>query len=318
MRTDETRLPDPVHVVIDGATIATSVLEPEGPSAGDVVLCHGTPWSSRVWAQVARRLRVTHRVHLWDMPGYGRSTMDAGALVDLPAQSARLAQLLAHRGLDRPHVVAHDVGGAVALGAHLMHGAEYADLFLWDTVTLDPWGSPFFRLVADHPDVFPQLPPALHAALVREYVSGASRHRLDAATTDVLAEPWLDEVGQRAFYRQVAALRPEDTRPVAARLGEVRCEVGVGWGAEDPWVPVEQAARLRALLPGDAPVVELAGVAHLAPLEAPRAVAGTLDAWLSRSRESLTGDAASAETGSPVVAGHLPPGGGSGMSSSGL
>ncbi|ACZ21438.1 predicted hydrolase or acyltransferase of alpha/beta superfamily [Sanguibacter keddieii DSM 10542] len=295
MHLHEPHLPDPVPVVIDGASIATYVLEPDGPSAGDVVLCHGTPWSSRVWAQVARRLSATHRVHLWDMPGYGRSTMDAGTPVGLPTQSVRLARLLSHWGLDRPHVVAHDVGGAVALGAHLLHGAEYADLFLWDAVTLDPWGSPFFRLVADHPDVFPQLPPALHAALVREYVSGASRHRLDAATTDVLVEPWLDEDGQRAFYRQVAALRPEDTRPVAARLGEVRCEVGVGWGAEDPWVPVEQAGRLRALLPGDVPVVELDDVGHLAPLEAPGAVHHALDAWLSTGRESLTLDPGAAE-----------------------
>ena len=280
MPTPETQLPDPVHVHLDGTTIATYTLEPDQPSNGDVVLCHGTPWSSRVWAPVARRLSTTHRVRLWDMPGYGRSTMDAAVSVDLRAQAGRLAQLVAHWGLDRPHVVAHDVGGAVALGAHLLDHTEYASLSLWDAVTLDPWGSPFFRLVAQHPGVFPRLPAALHAALVREYVAGASRHQLDAGTTDVLVAPWLDERGQAAFYRQVAALRPEDTRPVADRLAEVRCDVHVGWGAQDPWVPVEQAARLRTLLPGDAAVVRLPEVGHLAPLEAPVAVADALVEWL--------------------------------------
>ncbi|MCT2582868.1 alpha/beta fold hydrolase [Actinophytocola gossypii] len=269
----------PVPVMIDGASIATYVLEPERPPVGDVVLCHGTPWSAQVWAEVARHLSAGHRVFLWDMPGYGRSTKDPAVPVDLPAQVARFAALLSHWGLDTPHVVAHDIGGAVALGAHLLHGAEYAGLFLWDVVTLDPWGSPFFRLVADHPDVFSALPAALHGALVKEYVAGAARHQLSTARVDALARPWLGETGQPAFYRQIAALSPEHTRPVVERLGHVRCPVGIGWGTRDPWLPVDQAFELRALLPGTPPVTELADVGHLAPVEAPSAVSSALDEW---------------------------------------
>ncbi|WP_274910956.1 alpha/beta fold hydrolase [Streptomyces sp. WZ-12] len=280
--TRESPLPEPVHVTVDGASIATYVLTPEDRTpVRDVVFCHGTPWSSEVWAEAARHLSGSHRVFMWDMPGYGRSTKDPAMPVDLASQMSRFARLLAHWGLERPHVVAHDIGGAVALGAHLLHDTEYAGLFLWDVVTLDPWGSPFFRLVADHADVFTKLPAALHAALVKEYIAGAARHQLTPAWVDALSQPWCGASGQPAFYRQIAALRPVHTRPVVERLRQVRCAVTIGWGEQDPWIPVDQATRLQDLLPGSPPVITLGEVGHLAPVETPSRVCRALGDWLA-------------------------------------
>ncbi|MET9758272.1 alpha/beta hydrolase [Streptomyces sp. NPDC006372] len=282
MSTRESRLPDPVHITVDGTRVATYVLAPERRAPlGDVVLCHGTPWSSQVWADAARHLSSKYRVFLWDMPGYGRSPKDPEVPVDLASQMSRFSQLLACWGLDRPHVVGHDIGGAVALGAHLFHEREYASLFLWDVMTLDPWGSPFFRLVADHVDVFSEMPAPLHTALVKEYIAGAARHQLTADWVDVLSQPWLGALGQPAFCRQIAALRTEHTRPIVERLQQVSCPVTIGWGEQDPWIPVGQAAQLRDLLPGDPPVITLSDVGHLAPVETPLRVSHALGDWLA-------------------------------------
>ncbi|MBB6565184.1 pimeloyl-ACP methyl ester carboxylesterase [Kribbella sandramycini] len=269
---------EPEFVDIGGARTATYVLTPDGESAGDVVLCHGTPWSAQVWAEVAWRLSCSHRVFLWDMPGYGRSPKNAP--VDLCTQMRRFATLVSHWGLDQPHVVAHDIGAAVALGAHLLHDVDYADLFLWDAVVLDPWGSPFFRLVAQHADVFSQLPAALHTALLDEYISGAANDRLTITWLDTLTRPWRGATGQPAFYRQIAALTPTHTRPLTARLSRTRCPVRIGWGAEDPWLPLKQAYNLQSQFPGTPKVIELKDVGHLAPVEAPQAVAHAIGEWL--------------------------------------
>ncbi|NLU82545.1 alpha/beta hydrolase [Rhodococcus sp. HNM0569] len=276
-------LPDPVFVDLDGASVATYVLEPEsGRSRGDVVFCHGTPWSAAVWARIAHATARDHRVFLWDMPGYGASTMSASVPVDLVAQRRRFARLLEMWSLERPWVVAHDIGGAVALGTHLLESAEYAGLYLLDVVMLEPWGSPFFRLVAENEDVFVRIPVALHAALVREYIAGAECGELDPETLDALAAPWCGVDGRAAFYRQIARLTPRHTRPIAAVLGEVRCPTRIGWGADDPWIPVEQASRLRDLLPGAPEVAVFAGAGHLTPLAACGAVARELAQWLER------------------------------------
>ncbi|WP_040510368.1 alpha/beta fold hydrolase [Gordonia soli] len=273
-------LPEPTYLTVDGVAVATWVLGPTAGAVDDVVMCHGTPWSAQVWAGIAHHLSRDRRVFLWDMPGYGRS-IDPGAPLDLATQMARFAQLQTLWGASRPHIVAHDIGGAVALGAHLLHGSEYKSLFLWDIVTLDPWGSPFFRLVADNAAVFERLPAALHTALVREYIAGAGNHLLSDEWLDRLCRPWIDEVGQTTFYRQIAALRPEHTRPLVDRLSKVRCRTRVGWGADDPWIPVEQAGRLRELLPDDPEVVVLDGVGHLAPVQAPTEVGAAISDWLA-------------------------------------
>ncbi|MBY4127416.1 alpha/beta hydrolase [Rhodococcus fascians] len=281
MATDRVDLSEPIFVSVGGDAVATYELGPEAaePSA-DVVFCHGTPWSAQVWAQAARHLSIGHRVFLWDMPGYGRSAMGPEVRTDLLTQMSRLAMLLDHWRLERPFVVAHDIGGAVALGAHLIHGREYSRVYLWDVVTLDPWGSEFFRLVADNAEVFTALPPPLHAALVSEYIAGAAHQRLDPTIVAMLAEPWMLDEGQPAFYRQIAELRPEHTRPIVDALPRVRCHTSIGWGRQDPWIPVEQAYRLQDLLPGHSRVITLPDVGHLSPLEAPVLVQQALDVWL--------------------------------------
>ncbi|WP_156225993.1 alpha/beta fold hydrolase [Pseudactinotalea suaedae] len=276
-------LPQPETVRVDGADIAAYVIKPEhGAAAADVVLCHGTPWSAAAWLPLVRALATRYRVFLWDMPGYGASIGDGDQQhVDLLHQQRRLAALLDHWGLDRPHVLAHDIGGAVALGAHLLTSRDLASLYLLDVVVLDPWGSPFFRLVGDHEAVFAALPANLHAALVHEYIAGAGGAGLDTAWVDELARPWCSPRGQRAFYRQIAQLRPEHTRLLVARLDQVRCPVRIGWGERDPWIPRAQATELASRLPGTVEVFSFPDAGHLVPLEAADALARDVLTWLT-------------------------------------
>ncbi|UVI35236.1 alpha/beta fold hydrolase [Brevibacterium spongiae] len=310
----------------DGAEAVTTTIEPTGTDnrqcrLGEVIICHGTPWSSRMWLPLAREIARHHRVRLWDMPGYGESIpgarttwpsgdedhtneqsvtplTEAAPALDLITQRRRLAELIEYWEVSNPHVIAHDIGGAVALGAHLLEECDFASLFLLDVVTLDPWGSPFFRLVAENEAVFAALPSPLHGALVREYIAGASgpgdpadatdlggplrpadRNLSDAHLTE-LTTPWCTEAGQPAFYRQIAALSPAHTAPIVDRLGEVRCPVRIGWGEDDPWIPVEQTDRLARALPGEPEVTRFPRSAHLVPLEAPQDLLAEVTAWL--------------------------------------
>lgn len=265
----------------DGTVVATQVIEPtsDEDSLGDIVICHGTPWSSRMWLPLARELSLHHRVFLWDMPGYGDSIAEVAVAVDLITQGRRLAELMTVWDVQCPQVIAHDIGGAVALGAHLFGGCEFASLYLLDIATLSPWGSPFFRLVADNESVFTSLPRQLHRALVTEYIAGAGGEGLGRSSVEALTAPWCTAAGQPAFYHQIASLRPEHTDPIVNRLGEVRCSTRIGWGVDDPWIPAEQAERLARTLPGNPKVTLFPGAGHLVPLEAPSSLATEVGAW---------------------------------------
>jgi pimeloyl-ACP methyl ester carboxylesterase len=244
-----------------------------------VVFCHGTPWSSALWAPFAEALATQFRVYLWDMPGYGQSSKDAEHRVSLDVQGQLFADLLQHWGLDEPHVVAHDYGGAVSLRAHLLHGARYGSLALVDVVALAPWGSEFFRLVRDHADVFTALPPAVHEGALRAYIEGASHPGLGAGELEMLVHPWRGSAGQPAFYRQIAQADQAYTDEVEPLYPSVDLPVLIAWGTEDTWIPVDRAHRLAQLIPG-ARLELIEGAGHLIQLDAPIALATSLHRWL--------------------------------------
>jgi pimeloyl-ACP methyl ester carboxylesterase len=214
------------------------------------------------------------------MPGYGQSSKDPEHRVSLDVQGELLADLLGYWGLEAPHVVAHDYGGAVALRARLLHGSNYASLLLADVVALGPWGSEFFRLVREHPDVFSNLPPAIHEGAVRAYIAGAALRGLTSEQADMLTSPWIGDTGQAAFYRQIAEADEAYTDELEPNYPELELPVLVVWGRDDAWIPVEQAYRLVELIPG-AQLVVYGSAGHLIQIDQPVRLATTLHRWLT-------------------------------------
>jgi pimeloyl-ACP methyl ester carboxylesterase len=245
------------------------------------VFCHGTPWSAALWEPIADALSIDHTVYLWDMLGYGTSTMAEGQDVSLAAQGQLLADLVDHWQLPMPpHVVAHDYGGAVSLRAHLLHGVPYRSVVLVDVVALAPWGSEFFQLVAENTSVFARVPALLHEALVRAYIAEAAHRPLAPTASNMLTAPWLGATGQAAFYRQIAQADQRYTDEIEPLYGRMNLPVLVVWGTEDRWIPAGQGRRLADLIPGaDLRLVPEAG--HLIQLDAPEALMGILQRWLS-------------------------------------
>lgn len=243
-----------------------------------LVLLHGTPWSSALWGPTARALAGRFTVYLWDMPGYGASSKDPAHTVDLATQGELFAALLSHWGLERPHVIAHDFGGAVALRARLLHGARYRSLCLVDVVALSPWGSPFFTLVREHAEVFAQLPPAVHRGAVTAYIRGASHRGLREEDLAMLVEPWTGPDGQAAFYRQIAQADERYTDEVEPAYRTITEPTHIVWGAQDTWIPPDRAERLHRMIPHSSTAL-IEGAGHLVQLDAPAELAAELTRW---------------------------------------
>jgi pimeloyl-ACP methyl ester carboxylesterase len=248
-----------------------------------VVMCHGTPFSSRIWWPFAEGLSADHTVYVWDMPGYGASSKAAEHRVDLGVQGELLADLIAEWGLERPHVVAHDVGGAVSLRAHLVHGARYRSLMLVDVVAIPPTGSPFFEFVQRHPGVMAELPAYVHRAILAAYIQGASHRGLRADDLNELVAPWTTEEGQAAFYRQIEQTDERFLEEIEPRLGGIDIPVRIVWGADDAWIPPETAQRVCDLIPS-ATLRLVEGASHLIHYDAPVALADELRRWLACNR----------------------------------
>ena len=261
-----------------------------GPPAGQpLILIHGTPWSSRLWAPFALALSRYYHVHLFDNPGYGISqtlgsgTEEQGNDGPLVKQAEVFAALYSHWGFPGkgrnegaaiPHVIAHDNAGLVSLRAYLEHGCRYRSLTLVDVVAVGPWGLPFFKLVAENMDVFHQIPPQLFEGIVRGYIKGAAYKPLTMENEDMLLKPWIgkDGPGQDGFLRQMkqaSTRRSSDVEERYHALGDAGVPVKIVWGKDDQWVPCERAEKLRGLIGGKTEIAIVEEAGHLIQLDQP-------------------------------------------------
>lgn len=265
-------------------TVKTSAGAVAAGSAGrgpPLVLAHGWPWSSFSWHRIIPDLASRYHVHWYDMPGYGRSDKGTAQRTSLDVQAQVFAEMLAHWRLGQPMVVAHDMGGAATLRAHLLLDCEFDRYVLMNVVAMRPWGSEFFGHVGRHVQAFLGLPPHIHRAVVEAYIKGAIVHEVEPGDVEKLVEPWLSEAGRVSFYRQFVQADEKYTAEVEPMFGSIRCPVKIIWGEDDPWIPLQRGKSLHALIP-QASFETLAGVGHLPQLEAPHLVFERLHTFLSR------------------------------------
>ncbi|TPJ30829.1 alpha/beta hydrolase [Mesorhizobium sp. B2-7-2] len=258
----------------NGDEIAWGVIG-EGPPA---VVMHGSPFSSLVWRRIVPWLARHRRVFYYDMLGYGRSTKPEGDVLH-GAQNSLFAALVNHWGAEQPDIVAHDFGGSVALRAHLLDGVDYRSLVLIDPVAISPQGSALVQAAKAHGEVFARLPSYVHEAILRAYISAAVKRTLAEEEMRLYLDPWLEEEGQKAFWRQIAQMDDKYSEEVERRYGEIRCPVTILWGAEDEFIPLKDGEELARRIP-NASFTVISNAKHLVQEDAPEAiVAAVLDVW---------------------------------------
>ncbi|MGW6567739.1 alpha/beta fold hydrolase [Streptomyces sp. NPDC054975] len=256
-----------------GGTVRWRVLGSGDP----VVLVHGTPYSSFLWRDIAPALARTRTVFVFDHLGFGQSDQREGQDLSLAAHGKTFARLLDHWGLSSPSVVAHDIGGAVALRSLLLEGRSYRDLTLFDAVSGGEWERGLFQLMLEHTDVFRRLPDYAHAALVAGHLRHATHRGFRQEVLDAFLAPWRGSAGQAAFYRQYSQIRQHDTVAYENLLGGISLPVRLIWGREDRILPPKYAVWLHERIP-HAELHWIEGAGHLLQEDAPAQLTAHLTA----------------------------------------
>lgn len=244
-----------------------------------MILVHGTPTSSYLWRQVVSELAPFHRLHVYDMPGYGASARHADQDVSIGMQGQVLAELIDHWDLEAPAIAAHDIGGTVALRAHLIEGVDVTRLALLDALGVrprggGPWGTGLSRHVRAHGMApFAGLPDFVQRGMLREYLLSAMHRPPREDVLERYMAPWLGPEGRAAFYRQLSQLDERYTDELAPLYAEIARPVRLIWGEEDAWLSrADHAERLHAAIPGSE-LVYIPAAGHFTPEDAPGAVA---------------------------------------------
>jgi pimeloyl-ACP methyl ester carboxylesterase len=95
--------------------------------------------------------------------------------------------------------------------------------------------------------------------------------------------PWLGDLGQAAFYRQIAQADQLHTDEVQDQYGEIAIPTLVCWGQDDTWIPVAKGRELAARIPA-ARLEPIVGAGHLVQEDAPAELTAALIAFLQHTR----------------------------------
>lgn len=235
------------------AGVRSALLE-QGPAGGIPVLCvHGVPASSFLYRKVIPELAARGlRGLAFDLPGLGLAERPADFDYSWSGLGKFAADAVRELGLERFHLVVHDIGGPVGFELAAREPARVASLTLLNTIVdvagfRRPWVMEPFARRGIGPLWLDGMPSRLFVSIMRRI----GVWRQDAVTDAELAAyvPLLrgDDRG-RAFLRVMRGFEPTPANQRRYRevVGAPDRPTQVLWGAHDPALPEATHGRAAA------------------------------------------------------------------------
>jgi pimeloyl-ACP methyl ester carboxylesterase len=253
---------------IDGVRVRYA--DTEGLRKQTIVLTSPWPESLYAFTPIWATLSEHARLFAVDLPGFGASER-RDILLAPRAMGGFLARLVAEVGLDRPHIVAPDVGTAAALFAAADNPGLFASLTVGAGGTKVPiqLGEPLASWVFDPDfDKYRRMDPRA--------IVGAALDTIPGGLADDIRADYLDCYHGDRFVESMNYVRryPSELPVLANLLPRIGTPVTIIAGRNDHAVPLANAEFLHDLLPGGRLVILDAG--HFAWEEAPAAYAAAI------------------------------------------
>ena len=239
-------------VTVDGHELSMAFREFPGGDGPPVVFLHGIPTWSYLWHEIAPALGEDRHVVVPDLVGYGNSAMRDGFDRSIRAQEQALADLIEdHLDADRVVLVAHDIGGGVALRYAAHEPDRVAGLVLSNAVCYDSWPVEFISDLG-LPETAERSPEEIETHVGGAFEAGVY-DEADPEFVEGMVAPWVSDGGPTALARAAVATNTNHTTEID--YGAIETELLCLWGGADSFQPIEYGHRLAEDLGGE--VVEL-------------------------------------------------------------
>ncbi|KAF5678343.1 cytochrome P450 monooxygenase [Fusarium heterosporum] len=273
------------NALIKGSRIAYGVYGSGKP----VILLHGTPSSSLIWRNIVPKLDdAGFKVHVFDLLGFGLSERPWDLTIDtsMTGQVTILESLMELWGLEKAHIIAHDIGGGIAQRFAIFSPERVLSLTLVDCVSFDSYPSKQTkRQMKNGLKALIKTDSDEHRAHFKEWLLCAvtDTGKFENSTLDTYLDYISGPIGQPSlFEHQVRHYDPKHTLEIAPRLCELKdLPVQIIWGADDQWQVVDWAHKLHDAIPGsELTILEDAG--HFSPEDQPEKISEVLVTFMGK------------------------------------
>jgi len=216
----------------------------EGDASGDenpLVFLHGIPTWSYLWRGVAPAFEDDRRVIAPDFVGYGNSAMYDGFDRSVRAQEQVLDSLLTQLDVEQIDLVAHDIGGGVALRYAAHNPDAVGKLVLSNSIAYDSWPIQFVvdlglpatinDMTVD--DVEEQLTQMFQGTLIDP----------DDEFVTAMVSRFASDDGRISLSRNAIATNTSHTTEID--YDAITAETSFIWGERDDFQPITFAEQLN-------------------------------------------------------------------------
>ena len=222
-----------------------------GPAEDDeaIVFLHGHPGSSRDWEGLMSRIDFGRAV-AFDLPGLGKADKPDDWNYTIGTYATFVAAALDVLGVERAHLVMHDLGGGAGLLWAAAHPDAFASAVIMGTGVLKNYDWHWLAAMQRRPFVGPLMVRLTNERGFRSTMRRAHRgsRELPEWFVDQLWEDY-DLRSRRAMMEMYRGAPPGGFERLALIFRELDRPALVVWGEKDPFVPAEQAQLQRESFP---------------------------------------------------------------------
>ncbi|MCB9794912.1 MAG: alpha/beta hydrolase [Alphaproteobacteria bacterium] len=246
-----------------------------------VFLVHGLPTSKELWAPVIPLLDDELRVIALDLNNFGESARTPEPL-DHRQRAQAVDELRAYLGVERMHLVAHDLGASVAVDYMGAYGERVERLVLMSSPVYPDFQEPgvveLMRRERLGLALLNTAPGLIMNLTLRRGVY--HRENIPEDYTASFLSHYAGREGKRALWNNLWWGTPEESFAAYPEiLRGLEAPTLIVHGELDPFIPQEHALRMQDDIP-NSQLVLLAGGAHFLPMDTPAAVATVINGFL--------------------------------------
>jgi len=244
-----------------------------------VILIHGIPTWSYLWHRLIPVLSEQNRVFAPDLIGFGYSDKSDNFDRSIARQTEMIDALMEKMGIEQANIVAHDIGGGVALRLATLYPHRVNKLCVMNSVSYDSWAIEAM-IQLGHPSAYYMASASTTVATLRQMLKQGFAETPDDEVLDGIFAPYSTEVGKLSLIRNATALNTNLTTEITHLLHKIEAKTLILWGEDDKFQLLKFAERLSDDIP-NAELIRVKDARHFVMIDQPEAVADHVSRFLA-------------------------------------
>ncbi len=270
---------DQIHKAnIDGVNIAYHISGNGQP----VLFIHGITTYSFIWGEIALNLSKKYNTIALDLLGCGDSDKPLDVDYSLKNHSKMIKRFIDKLGLEKVHLVGHDLGGGISQILMVNYPELFYDVTLINTVGFDYW--PVQPISAMRTPIVRQLAMAsLDAGTFRLIIKRGLYYKenLNSYLMKLFWHPLNTSLGRKAFLHFAKCLDNKDLLEISDRLEQSKLDVLIIRGEADEYLSGAIADKLNNTIPFSH-LVKIEDAGHFIQFDVPDKITGLLSKFFNR------------------------------------